>query len=385
MHPRAGGPPVVVENFIRETTRCGHQSEIISTPLFCSGDEKKLLRRLNELAPTAFFPKSKASLLISRKVRDQLEQSVRAADIVHVHTLWNPINFLIRRECARQTRPYVLMPHGYLDPYSLKVKRWRKAAYLRAIESKTLFAARRLIFTTPEEMRLAGTAISSFPNGVVIPLGGDAPTEKSEELRYVFFKRFPKARGRRQLLFCGRLDFKKGLDRILTVLPSIIKNFPDVLLTVVGEGSFEFKEMLDRTIAAKGMEKNVLFTGWLGSTAKWGAYASAEVFLLPSRHENFAIAVAEAMQMGVPVIVSNRVNTWPYIREAGAGLVLDEEGLNAELEKGLLSLLRDRTRLSLMGASGREYARKKLTWSRATSELLKCYEEVLLRTATSYE
>ena len=58
MHPSAGGPPVVVENFVRETSRLGHLSEIISTPLFCNGDEQILLQRLNELAPPTFLLRS---------------------------------------------------------------------------------------------------------------------------------------------------------------------------------------------------------------------------------------------------------------------------------------------------------------------------------------
>ena len=116
----------------------------------------------------------------------------------------------------------------------------------------------------------------------------------------MFLERFPKARGRRQLLFLGRLHVKKGLDRILTVLPSIVRAFPDVLLTVAGDGTPEFKAMLKDVIKAQGLENSVMMTGRLDGAAKWGAYASAELFLLPSRQENFAIAVAEAMHMRIP-------------------------------------------------------------------------------------
>src|SRR5262249_36006605 len=138
MHPSAGGPPVVVENFVREARRLGHMSEIISTSLFCDGDEPMMLQRLNELAPTTFLSRFRTFLpLLSRR---QLVESVRSADIVHVHTLWNPINAMVRRECARHCRPYVLMPHGMLDPYSLTVKRWRKALYRWAIERRNLSA-----------------------------------------------------------------------------------------------------------------------------------------------------------------------------------------------------------------------------------------------------
>src|SRR5262249_55035923 len=235
MHSSAGGPPVVVENFVREASRRGYLSEIISTPLFCDGDESCLLERLNGLAPTTFLSGSRSFIFLDPTAKRQIAAGIRTANIVHVHTLWNPINTLVRHECARQRRPYVLMPHGMLDPYSITVKRWRKALYLWAIEAKNISSAQRLIYTTPEEARLAATKISCLPKGVVIPLGADAPSG-SENLASGFLERFPKARGRRQLLFLGRLDFKKGLDRILRILPSVVKTFSDVLLTVVGDG-----------------------------------------------------------------------------------------------------------------------------------------------------
>ena len=84
------------------------------------------------------------------------------------------------------------MPHGMLDPYSLSVKRWRKAIYLWAIERKNILGAQRLIYTTAEERRLAAIGLPfRLPRGVVIPLGGDAPCENSEELASEFLERFP--------------------------------------------------------------------------------------------------------------------------------------------------------------------------------------------------
>jgi glycosyltransferase involved in cell wall biosynthesis len=149
-------------------------------------------------------------------------------------------------------------------------------------------------------------------------------------------------------------------------------------LTIVGDGSPAFAEMLNRVITAQGFEKNVLMTGRLDGAAKWGAYASAELFLLPSRQENFAITVAEAMQMGVPVIISNKVSTWPYVKDAGAGLVLDEDQIQVDLEEGILSLLQDCGTLRSMGRRGQEYAQKNLTWAVAATNLLRCYDEVLV-------
>lgn len=347
--------------------------------MFCQNDEQILLKHLNALAPTTFLRRSSALSSLDGSSRRRLDNSVRDADVVHVHTLWNPINRTVRRACARHRRPYVLMPHGMLDPYSLSVKRWRKALYLWAIEQKNISSAHRLIYTTEEEARLAASQLPSVPKSVVIPLGGNAPNGKADELASQFLARYPQARNRRQLLFLGRLHFKKGLDRILMALPGVLTVMPDVLLTVAGDGEPQYEETLRNSIKARGLESSVLMTGRLDGDAKWGAYASAELFLLPSRQENFAITVAEAMQMGVPVVISNKVNTWPYVKEAGAGLILAEGGIEADLEKSLVSLLQDSDLAGRMGRQGRDYARKNLTWGEAMTSLVRCYDEVLAR------
>src|SRR3979490_2742153 len=114
MHPSAGGPPAVVESFVRETNGLGHTSEIISTSLFCDGDQDILLKRLNEQAPTTFISGGRGLTCFQPYVRRCISRSIRNSDIVHLHTLWNPIGLVARQECERHSRPYVLMPHGML-------------------------------------------------------------------------------------------------------------------------------------------------------------------------------------------------------------------------------------------------------------------------------
>jgi glycosyltransferase involved in cell wall biosynthesis len=377
MHPSAGGPPVVVENFVSEATLLGHSSEIVSTSLFCLGDDQDLLHRLNELAPTIFVGRSGKTAPVHWPTRRQLNERIRAADIVHLHTLWNPINIVVRQACKSFGRPYVLMPHGMLDPYSLRAKRWRKALYFRAFERRNILSAERLIYTTAEEARLATTELPFLPQGVVVPLGGGAPDEGPGRLASAFLEAFPRARDRRQLLFLGRLHFKKGLDRIIKVLPSVVRRFPDVLLTIAGDGDPSFEKALRSEIAARELQNNVMMTGRLDGTLKWGAYASARLFLLPSRQENFAITVAEAMQMGVPVIISNKVNTWPCVKAADAGFVLDESEIENSLEAAILSLLQHEEAMKRYGTRGREYARKNMTWTEAAKRVIECYSEIL--------
>jgi glycosyltransferase involved in cell wall biosynthesis len=63
----------------------------------------------------------------------------------------------------------------------------------------------------------------------------------------------------------------------------------------------------------------VVFTGMLTGEPKWGAFAAAEAFILPSHQENFGIAVVEALASGIPVLISDQVNIWHEIVTDGCG------------------------------------------------------------------
>jgi glycosyltransferase involved in cell wall biosynthesis len=332
---------------------------------------------LRELAPTALLNVSAGSVVFSLESRRQVAEHVRLAEIVHLHTLWNPLNVIVRRECRRLGRPFVLMPHGMLDPYSISVKRWRKALYLWGIERKNVLEAKRLICTTPEEARLARTVIPTAPETTILPLGGDCPDLPRELLASEFRSKFSRTQGRRQILFLGRLHHKKGIDRIMAALPRIVQSCPDVLLTIAGGGSVEFETALRREIEGHDLDANVLLTGALQGNLKWGAYAASEIFVLPSRQENFAISVAEAMHMKIPVVISDKVNTWPYVNEAKAGLVLTERGIANELAGAVSMLLANEQSRKSMGERGREYALQNFTWAKAAEVAAECYREVL--------
>lgn len=378
MHPSAGGPPVVVENFVREANELGHRSCILSTPGYCNGDGGELLKRLEQIAPTTFLSPLEILPVVGRVGSGTIEAQVREADIVHVHTLWSPLNVSARHACARLGRPYVLMPHGMLDPYSLSVKALKKSAYLHMFEKHNIARAARMIYTTPEEERLAKLAGVPLPEGALVPLGANASSAPEGLLRAQFLQRFPHAAGKRVLLFLGRLHPKKGLDRILRCIHSLKPSVPNLLLVIAGDGDVRYTDELRRTVGELFLQDNVLFAGRLDGDLKWASFATAELFLLPSRQENFAITVAEAMQMGVPVIVTDKVNTWPYVEEAGAGLVLDERRVDELLPRAVAEILSDAAARARMGEQGTRYARERLTWRRAGRELLACYDQVVL-------
>ena len=377
MHASAGGPPVVVENFIAEASRLGHSSDIISTFAFCNGDDGILRKHLEKSAPTTFLTGLETIPVVSRSGAEKINAQVRRADIVHVHTLWSPLNVAARYACRKYDKPYVLIPHGMLDPYSLSLKALKKSLYLKFFEGPNMACAQRMIYTTSEEEKLAGLAGLRLPRGAIVPLGARASSTSRDELRLQFLKRYPQAEGKRTLLFLGRVHHKKGIDRILNCLQRVRQAIPNVLLIVAGTGEPKYQEHVRQIVSSLALDDHVVFTGHLEGEQKWACFAASELFLLPSRQENFAITVAEAMQMGVPVVITDKVNTWPYVEEAGAGLVLAERDIDALLPRAIETLLTDDATRSKMAAQGSDYARDRLTWHASAQKLLACYDQVI--------
>ena len=336
LSPIAGGPSVVVEKLSSVMPTLGWHASVVTTSLYCidSGES------LRETANSHGYDLSVLPIATPRFLRRPrgaahvIDKAVSQADIVHLHTLWHPLNRLARKACQRHGRKYVLMPHGMLDPYCLSKKKWRKKFYLAGVEKRNIQRASRLIFTAEHEKQGARESLPWIKSGDVIPLAADEPPcVPRDRLIGHFVDLFPQALNRRCLLFLGRIHEKKGLDRLVTIMPEVISQHADALLVIAGTGDPGYVEEVCGLVRAQNLERYVLFTGMLTGEAKFGAFASARVFLLPSRQENFALSVAEAMQMGVPVIISDKVNSWPLVKRANGGFVLSERDIESALAR----------------------------------------------------
>ena len=217
MHPKAGGPPVVVERLSTSMRSEGWDASTITTSLYCGDRGQELQSALGKHLDVRVLPISGAHMLRrARGASDAIEEAVGEADVVHLHTLWNPLTATARKICQRHDRRYVLMPHGMLDPYSLRQRAWRKKAYLALVERANIDAASRLIFTTAQEHANARVSLSWLPEGDIVPLAADYPPGVSREvLSAKFAQKFPETRNRRCLLFLGRIHPKKGLETLL--------------------------------------------------------------------------------------------------------------------------------------------------------------------------
>jgi len=369
----------VVERLCSFSRQEGCEASVVTTSLYCNDNGTELQRALRERIDATVLPvRNPRFLKHAEGAWQAIDKAVGRADVIHLHTLWHPLNAISRKACGRHGRKYVVMPHGMLDPYSLGRRRWRKKLYLAAIERRNLQGASRIVFTAAQEQDAARESMPWLTAGEVIPLAADHPPQLSrQEATKLFATHFPQIAGRRFVLFLGRIDPKKGLERLIMALPKVIEKHPTVLLAVAGDGEPSYVRQIRDRICSASLASHVLLTGAIAGPTKWAALACAEIFVLPSKQENFAISVAEAMHMAVPVVITNKVDSWPLVAEAKAGVILEDATVDSDLGQHLNMLLDAPDDAHCMGQRGQDFAKMHLTWPRVARDMVAMYNRVL--------
>jgi glycosyltransferase involved in cell wall biosynthesis len=138
---------------------------------------------------------------------------------------------------------------------------------------------------------------------VVIPNGVD-PIRWRDAIA-ADLQAFGVARKRRILLYVGRLDRQKGLDRFFRELPVLFQELPEHDLLLVGEGPLQVS--LEQMAERLGIAQRVHFAGWQADVPS--IVAAADMLVLPSRYEGMPNVVLEAMAAGKPVIATQAEGT----------------------------------------------------------------------------
>jgi glycosyltransferase involved in cell wall biosynthesis len=332
MNPAVGGPIESVKQSSAALVERGHSVEVISLDAPTDPWVKQSAVQVHGLGP------GRGSYGYSPGFVPWLRHRRLRYDAVIVHGIWQYSSFGVWRALHRTATPYFVFPHGMLDPWfkrTYPLKHLKKLLYWPWGDYRVLRDAAAVLFTSEEERQLARQSFSLYDcNGVVVNYGTAAPEIDLEAAERSFFEKFPELRGKRFLLFLGRLHEKKGCEELIQAFRSAIESSPDEDLHLLMAGpsaSTDYFAHLKRvalnTDEPRG--KHISFAGMLTGDLKWGAFSAADAFVLPSHQENFGIAVVEALACGTPVLVSNKVNIWREIVNEGAGLADQDDRAGA--------------------------------------------------------
>ena len=108
---------------------------------------------------------------------------------------------------------------------------------------------------------------------------------------------------------------------------------------------------------------------------KYAILSSADIFVLPTKSENWSIAVAEAMASSVPVVCTKGA-PWQCIEECGAGRWVDVSVCGIANGLGRLMSISDEER-SAMGVNGRNWVEQNLNWGAIATNMVEFYKKIL--------
>jgi glycosyltransferase involved in cell wall biosynthesis len=244
---------------------------------------------------------------------------------------------------------------------ALRISAWKKRPFWWLAQRWALQAADCLHATASSEyaeIRAAGlkNPVAVIPNGIDVPEPATMPARG--------------AAGHGIVLSLGRIHPKKGLDRLVRAWALIEPELPTWRLRIVGPAEVGHDKELAALARTLGLER-VSIEGPLYGAEKLRAYRDAELFVLPTRNENFALTVAEALAAEVPVI-STRGAPWAGLDTERCGWWIDHgvAPLAAALRHAMTIGCAERR---AMGARGRAWMARDFGWDRIAGDMLRVY------------
>jgi phosphatidylinositol alpha-mannosyltransferase len=294
------------------------------------------------------------SLRVAGKVRRLLEAN--DFDIVHVHEPFMPnlpITFLRYSTAVNVGTWHAARESNFFYVYGRRlIKRW--AAKLDGKIAVSQAAVKHISKYFPGYYNI-------IPNGVDVEHFESAATPLPEFCD-----------GKRNVLFVGRPEKRKGLKYLVRAFVGVQRQLPDTRLIIVGAGSFARYE---RAVHNARLQ-NVRFRANVPFDELPRYHHSSHVFCAPNTgFESQGLVLLEAMAAGLPIVASNIDGFAGVVTHGVEGLLVRPEDPQA-LAGALTELLRDPGRCRAMGDRGRERARF-YSWDRIGQQVLSYYERLI--------
>lgn len=314
-------------------------------------------------------------------------------DLLQVHGIWQYPSIAASGWHRKTKLPYIISPHGMLDPWAVGNSHWKKLLAHTAYEGKHLREAmciRALCKSEEQSIRAYGlkNPVCVIPNGIDLP-------EKKLETR-------SKRAEKKILLFLGRLHPKKGLPNALRAWASYSKSeiqnsrFSEWQFVIAGwdqggheaelkrlcreigvpEASISAEEFLsEHPPSGLRSAASVVFIGPAFGDTKDALLRQASAFILPSFSEGLPMSVLEAWSYGLPVLMTDFCNL-PEGFAVDAAIRIGTDV--ASIADGMRNFLRSPTSdLRSLGSNGRALVERQFAWPQIATQMKEVYDWML--------
>jgi glycosyltransferase involved in cell wall biosynthesis len=362
-----GGPTRVALNLSRGLRARGLKSVVAALG---DGFGERLPREADGVPVRLFqarhvLPMFEVSGITSPSMLARGHRMVRSADVVHVHLMRDLVTLpmaLIALACGR---PLVLQTHGMIDPTDKPAARLVDVLGLRRV----LRRADAVLHLTEQERRDTAAVVAPEPMAPAYRLvNGVRPQPR----------RRPDDRRPPTVLYVARVQERKRPQDFVSAIPTVLARYPQARFVMAGPDTGAMAQDMLALARGLGVGHALEYAGPLEHGEVLRRLNEADVYVLPSVVEPFAVSVLEAMSVGLPVVVTRTGGLSPDVEEAGAGRLVDsrpDAGNGEAVGRAVLELL-DPAANAAASAAAHGLVRDRFTLDAVTQTLHGIYREV---------
>lgn len=314
---------------------------------------------------------------LSLPLTNWLFQHVSNYDVVHTNAVFSYPVLPAYWACQIHRIPYIITPHGMLEPWALSYKARKKFFYYKLLEKPALQKAAAIqVLATPEAKNIRSLGITTplalVPNGIDRQPFSPLPDPE------LFYQNFPDVRQKTLIIFLGRIDPKKGLDLLAAAFARVHAQFPNTHLIVAGPDNIGFLPTVQAYFTQANCLDAVTFTGMLTGAIKYAALAAASIYVAPSYSEGFSLSILEGMAAGLACVITTGCN-FPEAAVTQAAYVAHAQV--DDLTEGFVHCLSHPLEAKAMGDRARQLVFAHYSWEQIAQQMLEVYTAIVRNTA----
>lgn len=336
-----GGPTRVALNLSRGLRARGTRAVVVALgDGFPAGEP---LPREVDGVPARLFqarhvlPRFEVSGITSPALLGRARRMVRTADVVHVHLMRDLVTLPVALTALSCRRPLVLQTHGMIDPTEQRAARLVDVLGLRRV----LKRADAVLHLTEQERRDTAAVVAPEAMAPAYRLvNGVRPQERRPVRDGQDGRRAP------TVLYVARVQERKRPQDFVRAMPTVLQRHPGARFVLAGPDTGALADDMLALARGLGVGHALEYAGPLEHGEVLARLREADVYVLPSVVEPFAVSVLEAMSVGLPVVVARGGGLSPDVAAAGAGRVVDsradpgaDEGNGELVGQAVLELL----------------------------------------------
>lgn len=389
-YPRINGVTVSVHSYATELSKLGHEVEVVCLEYSEEQQKNSLFdeKSSDKISPFKIVRIPSAPFLFSKEDRmmrlDKWYRIKRAMDefkpdVIHINSEWT-IGYFGALYAHHRKVPFVYTFHTMWEDYLANYIVFLPSASMKTLGKNVVkFYLKRADEIIAPTKRIASVVkdygiekeVDILPTG--IPDGKeDCTAGEQRKMAAKIYKKFPGLKGKKILLFAGRIVKEKNLSFLFDVLEKVQKENPKTALLFVGSGPYV--EELQSLALERGLSDSVVFTGYVPSDELVYFYKIATVFTFPSKTETQGLVTVEAMLAGLPVVAIGILGTADVMQGDHGGFMVKDDA--DEFSWKVLSLLKNEKLRKEKSEEALEWAQK---WkiSSLTPRLVSCYQKAI--------